>query len=522
MADVTLYDAYNRPIKRESLTLELARGSMTGIRRVWNETVASGLTPERLAAILRNAGDGDHDDYLTLAEEMEERDLHYASELGKRKIAVSRLPITVESASDSPKDKEIADAVRSMLTKGGFRFLLKDLLDGLGKGFSVVEIMWDRSESKWKPKAYTWRDPRWFTWDRDTLSQVRLRDEADMMNGIELAPYKFIVHIPKLKSGIPIRGGFARLAAWAYMCKGYTVKDWLAFAEVFGMPFRMGKYGPGAGKDDIDILKMAVANLGSDAAAVFPESMQIEFKEASKSGSTDFFERLAQYLDNMVTKGILGQTATTQGTPGKLGNEDAQQEVRHDIRDDDAEQLEETIQRDLVQVFVDLNFGPQENYPQFQLRAIQKEDTEALVTALKELVPLGLAVEQSVVRDKLGLPDPDPGAKPEDLLGAPVQSAEAGGQAMNRAMNRDMVDRGDLGDAWDDIDRAVADELADWEPLMTPVIDPIREALETADTVDEFEAALADILERQDVTALVKSLATAMFKARVEGLADEN
>ena len=212
MADVTLYDAYGRPIRRDVLTQEIARGSMTGIRRVWNETVASGLTPERLAAILRNAGDGDHDDYLTLAEEMEERDLHYASELGKRKIAVSRLPITVESASDSPKDKEIADAVRSMLTKGGFRFLLKDLLDGLGKGFSVVEIMWDRSESKWKPKAYTWRDPRWFTWDRDTLSQVRLRDEADMMNGIELAPYKFIVHIPKLKSGIPIRGGFARLA----------------------------------------------------------------------------------------------------------------------------------------------------------------------------------------------------------------------------------------------------------------------------------------------------------------------
>ena len=522
MADVTLYDAYNRPIKRESLTLELARGSMTGIRRVWNETVASGLTPERLAAILRNAGDGDHDDYLTLAEEMEERDLHYASELGKRKIAVSRLPITVESASDSPKDKEIADAVRSMLARGGFRFLLKDLLDGLGKGFSVVEIMWDRSGSKWKPKGYTWRDPRWFTWDRDTLSQVRLRDEADMMNGIELAPYKFIVHIPKLKSGIPIRGGFARLAAWAYMCKGYTVKDWLAFAEVFGMPFRMGKYGPGASNDDIGILKMAVANLGSDAAAVFPESMQIEFKEASKSGSTDFFERLAQYLDNMVTKGILGQTATTQGTPGKLGNDDAQQEVRHDIRDDDAEQLEETIQRDLVQVFVDLNFGPQENYPQFQLRAIQKEDTEAIVMALKELVPLNLQVEQSVVRDKLGLPDPDPGARPEDLLGAPVQSAEAGGQAMNRAMNRDMVDRGDLGDAWDDIDRAVADELADWEPLMTPVIDPIREALETADTVEDFEASLAGILERQDVTALVKSLATAMFKARVEGLADEN
>lgn len=516
MAEVTLYDAYGRPIKRQALTQEIAAGSLTGVRRMWNETVASGLTPARLAAILRSAGDGDHDGFLTLAEEMEERDLHYWSELGKRKLAVTRLPITVESASDSARDKEIAEAVRGMLKKGGFRFLLKDLMDALGKGFSVVEIMWDRSGSSWRPKAYTWRDPRWFMWDRETLSQIRLRDEANMADGLELTPYKFITHTPKLKTGIPIRGGFARLAAWAYMCKGYTVKDWLAFAEVFGMPLRMGKYGPGASRADIDVLKMAVANLGIDAAAVFPESMTIEFMEASKSGSTDFFERLAQYLDNMITKGILGQTATTQGTPGKLGNEDAQQEVRHDIRDDDAELLEETIQRDLVQVYVDLNYGPQENYPQFQLRAIEKEDTKALVTALKELVPLGLKVEQSVVRDKLGLPDPDPKATAEDLLGAPVPVPVAE-PALNRAFNRE------TGPAvMDDIDLAADEELADWEMVMEPVVDPIRDALSAAETVDEFEAALVSMFEEQDMAKLVTHLATAMFKARAEGLSDDN
>jgi phage gp29-like protein len=517
--NVTLYDAYNRPIIRQALTVEIAKGSMTGVRRVWNESVASGLTPDRLAALLRNAGDGNHDDYLTLAEEMEERDLHYGSELSKRKLAVTRLPITLESASDSSKDKEIADAVRAMLKKGGFRWLLRDLMDSLGKGFSVVEIIWDRTGSTWKPKEYKWRDPHWFCWDRDTVSKISLLDESDMVNGIELAPYKFITHTPRLKSGIPIRSGFARLAAWAYMCKGYTVKDWMAFAEVFGMPMRMGKYGPGAGKTDIEILKLAVANLGTDAAAVFPDSMQVEFVEASKSGSTDFFERLAQYLDNMITKGILGQTATTQGTPGKLGNEDAQQEVRHDIRDDDAEQLEETIQRDLIQVFVDLNFGPQESYPQFQLRAVEKEDTAALVNALKELVPLGLKVEQSVVRDKLGFPDPDPHAKPEDLLGAPPEPLQLtemkNDSGMNRAMNSVAVM------PLDDIDSYVDTELEDWVPIMNPVIDPIREALESSETVEGFERKWFEMIDEQDLSELVKRLGSALYKARVAGLSDE-
>jgi phage gp29-like protein len=513
MADnFTLYDAYNRPIRQKDLTREIATASLTGIRTVWNHTVASGLTPDRLAGILRGAADGDHDDFLTLAEEMEERDLHYACELGKRKLAVSRLPVTVESVSDSARDTQIADAVRDMVKKSGFRWLLKDLLDALGKGFAAVEILWDRSGATWRPAGYEHRDPRWFCWDRVSLRKLRLRDEASPMDGVELAPYKFLVHTPRIKSGIPIRGGYARLAAWAYMCKGYTVKDWLAFAEVFGMPLRLGKYGAGAKKEEIDILKMAVANLGTDAAAVFPQSMEIELVEASKSGSTDFFERLAQYLDNQVTKGILGQTATTQGTPGKLGNEEAQNEVRHDFRDDDAEQLEETLQRDLVVPYIDLNFGPQENYPQIQLRAPQREDIAGLSESLSKLVPLGLRVSASVIRDKLGLPDPDEG---EEVLMPAVAGTAENPTAMNRQAGAE--------EPPDEID-ATADEALDgWVQAggMDPIMEPIARALDASDSVEAFTARLEEILRGQYAGVLVEHLATALFKARAMGAADE-
>ena len=151
-----------------------------------------------------------------------------------------------------------------MVKLAGFRGLLKDLLDALGKGYSVTEIMWRRGGS-WQPESYEWRDQRFFTFDRESRRKIRLLDAANMAEGIELAPYKFIVHLPHLKTGLPIRGGIARVAAWAYLCKNYTVKDWLTFAEVFGMPLRIGRYQNGALKEDIQILKMAVANLGSDA-----------------------------------------------------------------------------------------------------------------------------------------------------------------------------------------------------------------------------------------------------------------
>ena len=447
----TIYDHRGRPVETKNLTKELAAPSLAGVRSVWDTTVAGGLTPSRMASLLRGAATGDARDYLTLAEEMEERDLHYRCEIGKRKLAVSCLPVTVEAASDDKDDQMLADEVRTLVKSPPFRGLLKDLLDGLAKGFSVCEIEWQRG-AKWLPAAYPWRDGRFFVFDQESRTRIRLLDEADMVNGIELPAYKFITHLPHLKTGIPLRGGLAMVASWAYLCKNYTVKDWLAFAEVFGMPLRVGKYDAGASPADIEILRMAVANLGSDAAAVIPQSMLIEFVESGKTtGGQDLFQKLADWLDVQVSKGVLGQTATTQGTPGKLGNEDAQGEVREDIRDDDALQLCATINRDLIRPFIDLNWGPRESYPELVLRAQKQEDLTLLTTALEKLVPLGLRVEQSVVRDKLGLPDPGPEVEDEDLLMArkpepvvapgsitPAPSMGQGEEkkAQNRALNQ--------------------------------------------------------------------------------------
>jgi len=511
-----LYDAYGRPVITRELTREKAAPALTGIRTVWTDTVASGLTPQRLAGLLQAAAEGDHYEYLTLAEEMEERDLHYASELSKRKLAVSRLPISVEAYSDSSQDVKLADAVRGLVRKPGFRSLIKDLLDALGKGYSVAEIIWDRSGSTWKPAAYKHRDPRFFQFDQATRSEVRLRDEADMLDGLPLSPFGYIVHVPRIKTGLPIRGGLARLASWAYMCKGYTVKDWLAFAEVFGMPLRMGKYRSGASNDDIAVLKSAVANLGSDAAAVFPESMMIELVEAGKNSSADFYQRLAEYLDAQVSKGILGQTASASGTPGKLGDEKLQAEVRDDIRDDDAEQLEETLGRDLIKPFIDLNYGPQENYPSVQLRAAESEDLTVLVNALEKLVPLGLKVEQSVVRDKLSIPDPDANAKPEDLLGPPATATAPEQQAkpepaMNRAHNREQGVDGGVGEL-----AAKALDLNDGSDLVEAVYGLLTEAA----SLEEVRDRLLDLYPDMALAATGQALAQALVLAELQGRTD--
>ena len=107
MAETTrLLDAYGQPVSLAELRHEHAAPQVAGIRTLWTNSVASGLTPQRLAAILQGAVEGDALDYLTLAEEIEERNLHYGSVLSTRKLAVAGLEATVEAASDDSRDVE--------------------------------------------------------------------------------------------------------------------------------------------------------------------------------------------------------------------------------------------------------------------------------------------------------------------------------------------------------------------------------------------------------------------------------
>lgn len=538
MADSTILDHNGQPFKKSDLSKEVAHASLTGVRSVWNwGSEAEYITPERLGAILRAANEGDATAYLTLAEEMEERDPHYGSVLGTRKRAVSGLPVSVESFSDDAADVKLADAVRDLIRRPEFGDMLDDCLDALGKAYSVVEMNWDTKRTPWAPRdrnelvdgewreveGYAWRDPRFFMYDRVQGRQLRLIDEEDTYNGKPLPPHRFIIHRPRLKSGLPIRGGLARLAAVAYMCKAYSITDWMAFAEVFGMPLRVGKYGTGATPEDINTLINAVANIGTDAAAVIPESMRIEFEAAGNStGGADLFKNLAEYLDKQISKAVLGQTASADGTPGAFGNQDSQDEVRQDILESDARQLSNTLNKYLVRSFIDLNFGPQENYPRVVIAAEDAEDTTALVDNVMKLIPFGLKVEASVMRDKLGLPDPEDGAEvlavatppapPEPNQTALNQQQSCGchacTQALHTARNREMP--------------SVLDDLEDegldgWQQQMTPILNPIKELLDSASTPQEFADGLEGLLEEIDDTKLVKNLARLMFLARGAG-----
>lgn len=542
-----ILDQWGQPVRTTALAKEAMGPTVTGVRATFDEFVAAGLTPARMAGILRDAAMGEMAEFLTLAEEMEERETQYMSVLSTRKRALQGIEPQVEAASDDPEDQAIADAVRERIAEHpDFFDLVGDAMDALAKGYSVIEIIWQADAGQWVPERFEWHDPRLFVFDRETRRELRKRLQSDF-NGEALEPFKFIRHVPRLKSGIPARNGLARLALWSFLLKSYSLKDWAAFLEVHGMPLRLGKFGPGASIEDRRVLLRAVRDLGADAAAIIPKEMEIEFVE-TKGFSEKPFEGFADYLDKSLSKAIIGQTMTAD-SGGSLAQAKVHDQVRIDIKKADARQLEGTLARDLVRPFVDLNFGPRAAYPKLVIPVSEPEDIKILADALGKLLPHGLTVQMSEVRDRFGFADPEEGA---ELLGGrrvearpreprTASPARRGDEATSDddeepepAANRHRLggcpccgapartfnaEAFNTEETSDELDALVAEALADWEPDMKPIVDAITSAAAEAADFDGFTAALDRLAGTLPTGDLASRIAVETMKARGLGQA---
>ena len=500
-----------RPARQAELRREIARPGLASVRQPWMiDAVAPGLTPDVLQAVLAEADNNNPRNFLTLAMEMEERPIRYADVLGVRKRAAMGVEIAVESASDAKADVAVADEIRAIAAAPEIGDAVAGALDGLGKGYAAVEIVWDRSGTQWTPKTYHWRDPRWFRWDRADPLKLRLLTDAAPSEGEPLEPGKWIVHVPQLRSGIPARGGLARRAAALYVIGSWALSDWSGWLEIYGRPTRLGRYGPDAKAEDVATLLRALSGLGADNAAAIPDSMAVELLEAARGGTTDAYERLLRWIDESTAILVLGQAATTQGTPGRLGSDEAQDKVRADILAADCQDLGRTLTRDIAAAWVRYN-RPGVAVPAIKVTPRKPEDGEALARTLNLLVPLGLRVEASVVRDRLGWPDPPKGAETLEVpdrapgLANPAARAAAAAAAPPESL----------------LDELEAEALGGWQRVMDPLLAPIRELAERAETREEFLAGMADALGEMDDGPLRRALAAATFAARGVGDASD-
>lgn len=535
MKSPILLDAYGRPFEPKALTEEVAAATYGGVRSPITGYPGDGLTPVRLAEILREADAGNPLRYLELAETIEERDLHYLGVLGTRRRGVSQIEVTVDAGSDAPEQEAHAQMVRNWLQRDELQDEMFDILDAIGKGYSLTEVTYEHSEGQYLPRLDR-RDPRWFRFDRrDLITPLLLGD-----NGQEeaLRPGKFVYARMQAKSGLPMRSGIARAALWAYLFKMYTQRDWAIFSQTYGQPVRVGKFASGASAEDKATLFRAVANIAGDCAAIIPESMMIEFIESGNVGAGHgMYKERVEFLDQQISKAVLGQTATTDAITGGLGSGKEHGDVRADIKAADAKALAAVLNRDLIRVWVQMEYGPQTAYPRLRIEDPKQEDLKALADALGPLIDRGLEVEQATLLQRFGLPEAKSGAKLMRPQGAAAVAADPLGQSSEIKRNPGEIKRG-VGLPGPSValqaegplaalprDVVVGDVLADRleveaAPAMEAMLGQIAAMLDAAGSLEEFRAMVLAAFPKVDASGIADALAAGMIVAHATGRAD--
>ena len=333
---------------------------------------------------------------------------------------MTQLPLTVLAASDSAQHEAHKAFIEDWIEAGALEDVLFDILDAIGKGYSVHEIMWDVSGGGALPTQLVYRPQRWFELSREDGNTVLLRDGAGF---IPLLPHKYVVHKHPAKSGLLLRAGLARVASWAWMLKSFTERDWATFVQNYGAPLRIGRYGPEASVSDKRVLWRAVSNIAGDCAAIIPKSMEITFEQPPNvSGAGELHQKRVLYFDGLISKLVLGQTATTDASPGSHAAGRTHRLVQEDIERADARMLATTVTR-LVQLIISFNFGPQKKYPRVHIGQTDDIPLKDVVTAMQFLGPQGLKLKASELREQLGgFTEP---TDEDDVVGGRPQAPQA-------------------------------------------------------------------------------------------------
>ncbi len=385
----------------------------------WSNYPSFNLTPERLRAILWQADQGYMRYLMELFGEMEEKDGHLACLLQNRKLAVTGLPREIQPASKDAKDQEIAQFVEEqLLAIPDFNDDLGDLLDAVGKGYSATEIHWEYQGKRAVVADLEWIEPKCVSFVNSKTPLI-----ITETNGAGMAPppWKIIFHRYRGRSGDICRGGMLRPCTLAYLLKSFNFKFWAIFNEVFGMPLRVGSYENTASQADRDALKAALKSIGSDAYAVISKNTMIEFVEAAKAagGKVLPYEVLIQVVNREMSKAILGQTLTTDSSPGSgtlAGS--AHENVRQDIVLADALSLAAVLRDQLVRPLVGFNWGWDAPLPTVVLVHQEAIDFKDETEGVKNLVESGLPIGVNHCYKRYGIPPPE---KDEEILKPPVQ-----------------------------------------------------------------------------------------------------
>jgi len=407
--------------------------------RIWVESVndrtqvrtGQNITPEQVLGWILNAENGDTRYLNAFYDEMRARDGHLDGELAKAtdyltgaRLDILPYPPDVRGASGRKtragrRATDIAKYTEEQLFSPSVRIdkAIGCLADGLWRGASGLEVdavAGKATGGRERLKSLTPIFPQRLRYRPSSTSlALQVSGDASYLVDVSTLGPRIVTLVAESHVANPARRGVLRRCIGPYMIRVFGPQWWVRFVELFGMPFRTGKFAPGDPEMERRVVA-ALRNAGNAAWAALPEGASIEFVQSySSATSTSPHEFLVDWAAREISKVVLG---ATQGTDVQRNTGSrASAQVHHDVTIARSfargVEIAGALREQLIAPMIERNFGRDDAAlytPEFRIRVENKPDMYNVAQSMHMLVNSGMnTIPVSYIHDLLSIPVPD-------------------------------------------------------------------------------------------------------------------
>lgn len=458
--------------------------------------------------IVVERGGGDYQVYADVL-----RDDRVRTGINQRIYGVIAKPWEVKPGGEKPIDIEAADFIRKQIAGIEFDRITMKMLYGAFYGFSVGEALFARDgnrvvldKTRYGIKV---RNRRRFAFDGE--GNLRLKTVNNTMPGELMPDRKFVVAtFGADHDDVPYGLGLAHYLYWLVWLKRNVTRFWAFYLDKFSSPTAVGKYPSGTDKADQQKLLDALRAIQRDSAVVVPEGMEVMLLEALKSSAADH-KGFVDQMNEAILMVCLGQTATAQGTAGKLGGDTEREAVKDAILKADSDMLSEQFNRTVVTWLTEWNFPGA--VPPTVYRVFSDEDLNARIDRDVKISGMGFKPTLRYIQETYG-GDWRESAAPAADGGANLTQSGGDGEKNAFAENDETNIDPTSSDSQTDI---LADHSANAGKM---VLDKVRELVDNAESLEQLRDGLLAAYGDLDSSQLVNVMELAFIAADLSGRYD--
>ena len=410
-------------------------------REAWLFAYPFKLQPSQVLNILRQAMGGDlwQQSYLQALMLDSWATFRMASHKLREAAAYTRYTVApyVEEEGEEPtksavqKAKDITRAFRNFnpnpfTDELGMSGAIYDFTDAMLAGVSMTEMIWHWVQGpqgqEMTPRAACWVNPMHLTFAmdgaitiyRNSKDQLAVPPEMQLERNLPRVkqvcdPDRYICSQFKSKSGSVLGAGFMRPLALYWAARQWNWEYCLNSAKKYGSPFLDITYIPGQfTQAELAAFRNMAYKASSDRVLVHPQGTTAEIIPAQSLGPDNAQRYILEETDKACLFLLLGQTATTMSTPGKLGEEG----THADVEDDRVIGLSNWVGRNplrqLARAYMRVNYGNEEEAPEVSPDFTKPLDSAQVAQLAAAITNARIPVRSEEFYKKIGFTEPQP------------------------------------------------------------------------------------------------------------------